>query len=188
VQRQAFAGLLWLLLSLPVVTVLVATAGLYSVTKDWVDGPPAVWSTFWSGVRRHVWQGLAFGGLLMVVGAIVTADVIFVLNADGTVLRGAVLAMAFLLSLAASGVMVFLFPVMTTYEGTWRKNLRNAVMLAGGFPGTALLGVAILAVSVLAGYAIPLLLPLVAGFAAFGITRLTNRVFARLPERPEGPA
>lgn len=178
-----FAGLLWLLVSLPLITILVATAGLYNVTRDWVDGPPAVWSTFWAGVRRHLWQGLAFGGLLLVVIAIVTADVIFVLSADGTLLRGAVLAMALLLSLAVAATMVFLFPVMTSYDGTWRNNLRNAAMLAGGFPGTALLGVAILAVSALAAYGIPVLLPLAAGVAAFGITRLTSRVFARLPER-----
>lgn len=178
-----FGGLLWLLVSIPVVTLLPATAALFSVMNGWVDGPPAVWSTFWSGLRKHLGQGLAFGGLFFASVAVIGVDLVFVLNADGTLVRAAVLAMAVLLALAVTGTLVFLLPVMIVDEGPWKQNLRNAALLAGGFPGTALLGVVILAVAALVAYGVPPLLPALAGVTAFAIMRLATRAFHRIPAR-----
>lgn len=178
-----FAGLLWLLVSLPLITLLPATAALFSVMSGWVDGPPAVWSPFWSGFRKHLGQGLAFGGLFFASVAVIGVDLVFVLSADGTLVRAAVLAMAVLFALAVTGTLVFLLPVMIVDDGPWKQNLRNAALLAGGFPGTTLLGVAILAFAALAAYGVPVLLPALAGMTAYAIMRLATRAIHRLPAR-----
>jgi uncharacterized membrane protein YesL len=178
------AGLLWMLASVPLVTLGPATAALCSVMVAWDEnGPPAVWSTFWSGLRRHFRQGLLLGVLAVLAGVLLSIDLLYGLRAEDAPLRIAVLVVAIFGILALGGTLLFAYPGMVEHPGPWRQVVRNSALFAAAYPLTTLAGLAILGVLGLGVTIMPASLPVAAGLAAWAITRLTQRAFRRFLAR-----
>ena len=178
------AGLLWALACVPIITIVPATTAMYAVMTSWtLDGPPPVWSTFWGAFKQHFWQALGIGVILEVVAVILAVDVTFGLRAENAPLRTVVLVVAVVLTIGLAGTMVFLFPVMTTYPSPWRRTLRNSALFAAGYVGTTLMGLGVFALATAAIYFAPASLPVTAGLAAYAVTILTKRAFAKYAAR-----
>lgn len=183
------AGLLWMLAGIPVVTLGPATAALCTVMTEWDEhGPPPVWSTFWTGFRRHFRQSLLLGLLAAVAAALLAVDLMYGLRATDAPLRAVVLVAAVLGLLAVGGIQVFLYPVMARYPAPWRRVLRNSALFAAAYPLSTLVGIAAIVVASLAVTVVPALLPVAAGVVGWFLTRLTGRVFDRYLARQEARA
>lgn len=65
-------NVLWFILTLPVITALPATAGLYYATNQLAHQKHVTWRTFFEGFRSHFWLGWHWGLanllVLMVLG------------------------------------------------------------------------------------------------------------------------
>jgi uncharacterized membrane protein YesL len=186
-----FAGLLWAVASVPIVTLGPATAALQAVMNAWgEDGPPAVWSTFWSGFGRHFRQALLTGLLATLAAALLTIDLLYGLRAGDAPLRAVVLVVAILGSLSLAGTLVFLYPVMVRYPAPWRRVVRNGALFAAAYPFSTLAALASMAAGAVAVAVAPLLLPVVAGLCGWFVSRLTARAFARYHARQDaaGPS
>jgi uncharacterized membrane protein YesL len=112
-------GLLWLVASLPIVTLLPATAALYALLASWDEsGPPrSIWSTYWSGFRTHFRQAMWFTVLLVGAGIVLFLDIRYGLLAEGAPIRPVVMVVGVVGSFLLAGVLVFLFPVMVSHPG-----------------------------------------------------------------------
>ncbi|REF35895.1 YesL family protein [Thermasporomyces composti] len=179
-----FAGLLWTLASIPLVTAGPACAGLCAVMTAWdEDGPPRVWSTFWSGFGRNFRQGVWFSLLTAVAAALLSIDVLYAFRAEDAPLRVPVLTVALLGILAVSGTLVYLYPLLVRYPGPWRRTLRNAALFAAAHPLTSLAGLLLTLAAAVGVLMVPVSLPLAAGLVGWVICRLTGRVFDRFEAR-----
>ena len=179
-----FAGLLWTLASVPLLTVGPACAGLCAVMTAWdADGPPRVWSTFWSGFGRNLRQGVWFSLLTAAAAALLYVDVLYAFRAEEAPLRVPVLAVALLGILAVSGTLVYLYPLLVRYPGPWRRTLRNAALFAAAHPLTSLAGLLLTLAAAVGVLMVPVSLPLAAGLVGWVICRLTGRVFDRFEAR-----
>lgn len=174
------AGLLWLLASLPIVTLVPATAALFVVMAAWDEsGPPPVWSTYWSGFRRHFRQGLWLAVLLTVVGVVLFLDIRYGMLAEGAPIRSVVMVTGVVGAFLLAGVLVFLFPVMVNHPGPWRLVIRNTGLFAAAYVFTTLLGLLLFGAGFLVFVAVPPLLPVVVSTVAFLISRITGKAFDR---------
>jgi len=174
------SGRLWALFSLPVVTIVPATAALYAVMVTWNErGLPPVWSTFWSGFRRHLRQALWISVLLAAAWSIAILDLRYGLVAEGAPIRTPVMVAGLVGMFFLSGITVFLFPVMVRFPGPWQRVVRNAALFAAAYVFSTLLGLIVLGFGVLVFLATPWALPWVVSGAAFLLTRITGRCFDR---------
>ncbi|HZC26879.1 MAG TPA: DUF624 domain-containing protein [Actinopolymorphaceae bacterium] len=182
----AVAGLLWLLAGVPLVTLGPSTAALYSVMEAWgEDGPPPVWSTFWSGFRTHFRQAMAVGLLASAAAGLLLIDLMYGLRADGAPMRAAVMVAAILGVFAVGGTLMFVFPVMVCHPGPWRLVVRNSALFAAAYPLSTLAGLLLVAAASFVVGVVPMLLPVAAGFVGWAVMRLDQRAFARLLARQE---
>lgn len=174
-------GLLWALGCVGVVTVGPSTAAMFGVFSEWEpgQGPPSIWTTFWSRFRGHFRQSLGIGLGLMAVIGVLYLDAWYGLSAEDAPIRPVVLAAAIFGGVLVTGTMVFLFPVLVSYPAGWRRVLRNSALFAAGYVWTTLQGIFVWAVAVLAVFWSPVLLPFAIALAAFAVTRLTGRAFER---------
>lgn len=123
-------NLLWLLCSLPVVTVGAASAALYDVLfKMREEKDSRVARQFFAALGRNWKQATGTWLVILAAAAVCGADLLLVSQSDTTLATVfTVIAVAGLDFLAM--MCTFLFPLLARYENTWRNQLKNAALLA----------------------------------------------------------
>jgi uncharacterized membrane protein YesL len=131
------ANLLWVAVSIPLVTMPVATAGLFAVMTRWARGTrPNVFSDFFSAVRQHWRKATVVGVLDVLVGGLVYVNFLAFQRMDmshpvAIVSR----SMTVFVTLAAIMVNLYLWPLMVTFDAMpVRRLLENSVRLVFAHP------------------------------------------------------
>jgi uncharacterized membrane protein YesL len=118
-------NVMWLLLSLPVVTLIPATGGLYYATNLLAHDNVASWRSVWEGFRRHFWLSWQWGLLNFVIYGGLFVNVWFYGQVNwGMWVRPLFLFLLLLWTL----VQIYLFPVLLEQE---RPSLRLALRNSG---------------------------------------------------------
>ena len=182
------ANVLWLLTSLPIVTLGASTAALYSVVRTPGERrySASVVKNYFRAFRKNFRQGTITFLLLLLPGAVALVNLFLLLAGmmDDSVIRYVVCAVPALLFCF---VWSYVFPLMARFENTVKKTLVNALLLSvAHFPTTILVTVInLIPLAVLLfftdwffGYVI---LWILLGFAAIAKvnTLLLERVFRR---------
>lgn len=134
-----FLGILWLVCSLPVITVGPATTALYSVMLKVARGEPAAtFSEFFRSYKANFKQSLFFGLILLAGAAIIAGDFYYGWNVEGPQHK---------LFLIVSGIaaavwltyFIYVFALQARYENTFKGQIKNAFLLAFVKPGRTVL-------------------------------------------------
>ena len=122
-------NILWVLFSLPLVTVGASTAALYSVMMKIVANEEGyIIRGFLDAFRRNLKQSTVVWLMLLAAGAVLAADVMILGSFTGMpakaglVLLGAV-AFIYLTEL------IFVFPLIARFENTTFRTIKNAVLI-----------------------------------------------------------
>lgn len=177
-----FLNILWLLACVPLVTFFPATAALFAVVRDWVQGKETgVFKPFFRYLRENFAQSLVVGLAWTMVGLVLWADFLFVRQITSWA-RSPLLALLFLWVVAYGGTAVYLFPVMVQFRTGWWQVIKNAFFIAFSWPGLAsTLGCfLIVALAGLALYYVPLSFLITGSVTAYLIYNLCHRVFGQL--------
>jgi uncharacterized membrane protein YesL len=162
-----WANLLWVALSLPVVTAPAAWAGLIRMSHTAYTQPTANINDFWEGFRENFWRGLVLALINIVVIAVNLINLAFYRNENYVVLvllRG-VWGLALLVWFTLQFYMWPLFYEMET--PSLQGALRNAAIMLLLNPGfTVSLWVGIVLILVVSIILIPLALLLTGGALA----------------------
>ena len=128
------ANLLFVLVSLPVITALPAAVALYHVMLRVLrsDGVVNPFREFFKGLKTNFRQSLILEGLLAVFVFLCYADLKFCAQAGG-VFTGFRFAI-YILAAAVLIVTVYVLPVMAAFEDTLPHLCRNAVFFAARKP------------------------------------------------------
>lgn len=119
-------NLLWLLFSLPVVTIGAATAAAYSVTLKMVDDTEGyVGRQFIKGFKENWKQGIPMGILMLLCAYVVYLDFELFNKIENNPIIFLIFGMiaAFVFTLA----FLYAFPLSARYENTLFKTLKNSV-------------------------------------------------------------
>ena len=126
-------NVLWVLCSLPVVTIGPSTAALYQVLgeSDTGGGQPHGEKIF-AAWRENFKCALLVWLPMLAVLVLCGFDLYFAVLNDRFLWK---LLAVFALQLAAVEL-TFVFPLMARYQNTWRSHMKNAMLVGGGEPAT----------------------------------------------------
>jgi uncharacterized membrane protein YesL len=162
------ANLLWVLLSLPLITMPLATAGLFAALAPWGRGKPSeVFRDFFGGIREHWRQAMLIGLIDLLLGGLVAVNFsIFRLMDMSRVIAILSQSINFFAALVLLLVNLYVWPLLVTFELPFRDLLETSVKLVFAHPiasiGMLLATLAILLVSTL----LPAMFALLATFSA----------------------
>lgn len=186
IGRLIVANLLWLALTLPVITAPAALAGLYYLADLTVRGKDPPLSCFFDGLRRYFIRSWTLVALNLGVLIVLLVNFLFYLGQPNEWIRIIAIPMFYLLLLWLC-VQTYLFPLMLQSES---KNTINpvpiftkAVRLTLAEPVYSLsIGLAVLAWMALnVAFAGPVLILTLAGVAVIH-TRATLTILGQEPE------
>ena len=179
---------LWLICSLPIITIGASTAALHSVVRKMAACEYyTVWGGFWHGFRENWKQGTAVFLIVSLVLGISWFDLTTGLRSPG--LTGITFQIVGVLGLIGGVFILSLaFPVLTRYRLPLKTVLKNAVLLSFANPHIVLAGLAAAALFPALGWlninlliiAFPGELLLGAGLPALTQQLLLQKVYAQL--------
>ena len=147
------ANLLWVLLSLPIITIPLATAGLFATLAPWGRGKPSeVFRDFFGGIKDHWRNALLIGLIDVLVGGLIAVNFsIFRVMDMSQPIALVSQSINLFATLALVMVNLYAWPLLVTLELSIRDLLETAVKLVFAHPlpsfGMALGTAAILLVS-----------------------------------------
>lgn len=130
---------LWIVCSLPVLTIGPATSALFSVMlKIAGDEPVATAREFFESFKTNFRQAFVLGLIALFGAAVAYSDVVYALALEGNMRT---------VFLIASGIFIgiwlifttFTFPLQARYDNTLKMHIRNAFLAAFCAPGKTLL-------------------------------------------------
>lgn len=130
-----YAGVLWFLCSIPVVTSGAATAALYEVLLKAIKNREGyVGSSFLKAFRANMKQGVQTGVPILLAEAVFAVNIFYygVLGGGRFRLQAVIFVILFLLALTLYS---YVFAVMAKFENTVSGHLRMAAVLMGRRPG-----------------------------------------------------
>ncbi len=126
-------NLLYVLFSLPFVTVGLADAGLTYVTRNYVREKHAfIWGDFIDTIKKNWKQALPIGLLNGILEIVLLIDVYYYshLTVDSAVTRVAMTAIAMLLLLVFSFMRYYIPLMIITFKLSWKQIYKNALIFA----------------------------------------------------------
>lgn len=182
--QMIYAGLLWFLCSIPVLTIGASTAALYEVLmKMQKDEEGAIGAAFFRGFRSNLKPSLPVWIPLLLVQVMFGVNLFYyaILGGGEFPVQSVVFGILFVLSLTAFG---FVFPIMARFENTASGTFRMAFLLAIRNPGWAVVIAffQILTIVICWGFMFfPTLF--IMGISGYLQAAVFNRIFDRLIEQ-----
>ena len=137
----ACMSILWLITSLPVITVGASTAAFYSFTLDAVqDMEGGVWSSYFSAFREHFKKATALWLLQLVLVVFLTVNLYAAWNfylAKGILGLG-LLSLALFGVIVCAGTGVYLYPILVSYDFPLKKVITDSFVMAVSNPHVTL--------------------------------------------------
>lgn len=138
-------NLLWLLFSLPIVTIGCSTAAAFSVAMKFVDESEGhIWNDFINAFKANWKQGLPLGLLSIAAAMAVRLDFFIADNTEGNSLP--FLIVGFLTAFFLLFSLIYVFPLIVRYENTIPNSLKNSFKLGMKHIGRTILLLFVVAV------------------------------------------
>lgn len=184
-------NLLWIVCSLPVVTIGPATSALCSVLLRIVrEEPVATLESYFAGFKSETGKSIVLGLLGLVGLAVAGVDFYFAVSQTGT-MRTVYLVVSVIVSTLVLSYWAWAFALHASYENTLGGTIKNALSLAFVEPGRTVLIWIGFAVPVLCFLFLPEIVNIYLGWAyilfavsapAWFAARNQAKVFARFDE------
>ena len=178
---------LWLLTSLPVLTIGASTTALYYTTMKCIrNGQGGVVKMFFKSFKENFKQATGIGILALVAGFICIFDMYYAINRN---LKGMMIIFT-IMSLVYLFTVLYVFPLQAQFENTVKATIKNAFLMSiKNLPWTLLL-TAITAAIIVLSYFFPaflgIMLICVAGLHAYFCSLIFVHIFKEyMPEEED---
>ncbi|EOS81165.1 hypothetical protein C817_00822 [Dorea sp. 5-2] len=133
-------NLIFILFSIPVITMGASLCGMYYVSLKIVRGEdPYIWKNFFKAFRQNFKQGTLVWILLLLIFAFLGMD-FYILNSQDTVLFAVIRVLLWVICGILFGVFLYIFPVISHFVCSTRQAFKNSVyMIVGFLPYTILM-------------------------------------------------
>lgn len=179
-------NVVWFIISLPIITLIPATAGLFYATNRLAHGKSAEWRTLIEGFRMYFWRSWLWGLLNVAVVVILASNFIFysMSTADWSMAARVMVVVVMLIWLA---LQLHTFPLLLEQEHPkLLQALRNSFVILMKRPfhsfGMALVVAVLIAVSTLVIQ--PAWIFITAGLCAYLANRTTLSAITKLTGKP----
>ncbi|BBF43988.1 hypothetical protein lbkm_2676 [Lachnospiraceae bacterium KM106-2] len=180
-----YLSILWIIFSLPIVTIGASTTALYYTTVKVIrKGRGYVFREFFDSFRLNLKQGILY--TLIIIAAVAIFGVNFefsnaISGTGGKVLFGIYIALAYLCICCAT----YLFPVLSRFTGSFGHTLKTSLLLSvKHYPYTVVLQIIFAAAVVLTMY-IPILIILMPAAGSATYSLMMEKVLIRYIPKDE---
>lgn len=172
----AIVSILWIVFSLPVVTIGASTTALYYTSVKVIRrGRNYVWRSFWQSFKDNFKDATIMWVFILVFSGLLGFNVWLTMQMTGTfgaILRGVYLLMAVLLLIAG----IYIFPVLSRFSMNKRSIIKMAFLLSiKHLPFTIIMAVIVVGMSVLS-FLIPILVFISPAVTALLCSLLMERI------------
>lgn len=169
---------IWLLFSLPIVTIGASTTAMYSVTMKMArDREGYVFQGFWKSFKENFKQATLIWIILLIVGTVLGTDIYYFYNSTS---EHAGLGMAVMIGLSSLALCTaeYIFPLQAQFENSIKQTIKNAfIICVRHLPWTVLL-LCIYAAAAFCLYIAALLVGVfIFGLVAFITSYIYNKIF-----------
>lgn len=122
-------NVLWIIFSLPIVTIGASTTALYTVTLKMVRNEEGyLFREFWNGFRRNFRQSTIVWMILAFIGGFLGADLMILRRHPGVMGSLGMFALGIITLLYIIEV-VFVFPLIAKFKNTLLAMMKNAILI-----------------------------------------------------------
>ncbi|MCL6548933.1 MAG: DUF624 domain-containing protein [Alicyclobacillus sp.] len=180
-----YLNLLWLVCSVPIITLPASTAAMFGVVREWVKGrEPGVTGSFFAFFQENFRQSTWLGFLCALVGAILAVD-FGVVRGMGSPIREILYVVLFVVCFLYVFTLSHIFPVIVNFEARWTLAIRNALLFSMSGPLITLACLLVLTLAAAAFVFFPLSIFVSGSVGSYLVYRLCERTFEKV-ERIRG--
>jgi len=130
VSNLFLLNILWIIFSIPIITMGAATSALYYVTLKMVKNEDGyIIKSFWTAFRQNLKQGIIIEFVLLIGAVILLGDIWYFLQMGNII--GYILSGIFSIGLTIYVLtLIFTFPLFAKYSNTVTGTLKNAMLMA----------------------------------------------------------
>ncbi|MFY0758895.1 DUF624 domain-containing protein [Metabacillus dongyingensis] len=181
VRRYSYLNLLWILFSVPIITISPATVAAQGVIKEWTEGnEPRITSTFLFYFKRNLKRSISVGLIQFIILGVMMGYLMIFFQLPS--LWKAFAAFILLFFLVIYLIMsVYLYPLIIHFEMSFQQLFRNSFYLAVSQPFTAILNLLILSIMLVVSFILPVLFILFTFSICIMMNyKMTNSIFNKV--------
>lgn len=173
--------LLWLIVSIPIVTFFPATTAMFGVFRAWEDNEGAgLVGPFFAAFRKRFLQSLLVGVVWAIIGGILLVDIVATRSMTGAVAIPLFIA-TLSLTLFYTMLTIYIYPILANARTTAIGVVKNAFLLSLSQPLLSLITTFGLLLFAIVLWIFPFAIIIFGSPIAFGLNALFNRAVGRFP-------
>ena len=173
--------LLWLLVSLPIVTFFPATTAMFGVFRAWEDNEGAgIVGPFFAAFRKRFLQSLLVGLVWAIIGGILLVDIVATRGMTNAIALPLFIA-TLSLTLFYAMLTIYIYPILANARTSALGVIKNAFLLSLSQPLLSLFTTFGLLLFALVLWVFPFAIIVFGSPIAYGLNALFNRAVGRFP-------
>ncbi|MCR2821535.1 YesL family protein [Lederbergia panacisoli] len=176
-------NILWILFSLPIVTIFPSTTAMFAIIRDWKIGKNRnLFSSFTTYFKQYFQQSFSIGFIFIICVGIIFLDFLFI-DELSTFMRVLVFSLLLMIGFIQLFISIYLFPIMVHFELPLKTILKNALFYSFMYFPTTLLSILFIAAIGLLLFLIPIFSIIAFSVTAYTIHLLCYRQFNKTVAR-----
>lgn len=177
-----FINVLWLLSSLPLITLFPATAAMFGVFRDWTEGKEEkLFKSYFKHFKSNFKHSFLYGILWFLIITIFYLDLTII--SDFETYNFALTSLLFLLFILVAFNTVYFVPISIHFKLTLFGKIKHSFLFSIMFFPTTILCILIGMVALLIAIFMPAFMFIIFSPAGYGIFRLCYRTFKKLDQK-----
>ncbi len=173
--------LLWLIVSIPIVTFFPATTAMFGVFRAWEDNEGAgIVGPFFAAFRARLLQSVLVGIVWALIGGILLVDIFATRNMTGLIATPFFIA-TLSLTLFYTMLTIYVYPILANARTSALGVIKNAFLLSLSQPLLSLIATFGLLLFAIALWIFPFVIVIFGSPIAYGMNALFNRAVDRFP-------
>ncbi|MFT4416463.1 YesL family protein [Fredinandcohnia humi] len=129
IGRYCFLNLLWLIFSLPIITIPASITAMLGVIKGWSEGnESSLVNAFFGHFKKYLIKSSLLGILQLVVGIVLVGDLFVMWNLEGA-LRIVTVPLFGILAILFLFMSFYIYPLLVEFDMSLKELVRNSFYL-----------------------------------------------------------
>lgn len=164
IGNVCYVNLLWLISSLPIITIPASTSAMLGVMKDFSEGnEPSVSKGFVSHFKKYLKKSSVIGLFQFLIGFVLVVDLQVIWNLEG-IPQYIMISLIGLLALTFIFMSFYIYPLLVESDMSYRELIKNSFYLSITRPSTPIIILLFISIIVFVSTFIPFL-PILCAFS-----------------------
>ncbi|WP_010282940.1 YesL family protein [Bacillus timonensis] len=167
IGNVCFLNVLWLISSLPIITIPASTSAMLGVIKDVIEGnEPSLRKAFYHHFIKHFKKASIVGVCQFLIGVILVGDLLVMWNLEG-IFRSVMIPIFGVFAFIFLSMSIYIYPLLVNYDMSYKELIKNSFYLSTTRPVTPIIMLLFISVIIFVWTFVPFL-PILCAFSLLG--------------------